>query len=86
VPRWSDSSVRVAISGLHHWSWASLQDLTDPSQDFHKAHIPTERLSFEAIVRFAITELGVKPQMRDWLTTLDASEAAFKEHQTNEGL
>jgi hypothetical protein len=51
-------------------------------KDFHKAHIPTERLSFEAIVRFAIVELGVKPDNKHWQTTLEASELAFKEHKT----
>ena len=50
--------------------------------DFHKAHIPTKRLSFESIVRFAITELKVRPQQATWETTLDASEAAFEEHKT----
>lgn len=29
---------------------------------FHKAHIPTERVSFAAVVRFAITELAAIPQ------------------------
>ena len=48
----------------------------------HKAHIPTKRLSFESIVRFAITELKVRPQQATWETTLDASEAAFEEHKT----
>jgi hypothetical protein len=50
--------------------------------DFHKAHIPTKRISFEAIVRFAITELNVRPQQAAWETTLAASEAAFEEHKT----
>jgi hypothetical protein len=40
------------------------------------------RLSFESIVRFAITELKVRPQQATWETTLDASEAAFEEHKT----
>jgi len=50
--------------------------------DFHKAHIPTKRLSFESIVRFAITELKVQPQQKSWEATLAASEVAFEEHKT----
>ena len=50
---------------------------------FHKAHIPTKRLSFESVVRFAITDLGVKPQRKKWQGLLAASEAAFEEHQTD---
>lgn len=50
--------------------------------EFHKAHIPTKRLSFESIVRFAITEFNVRPLQAAWETTLAASEAAFEEHKT----
>jgi hypothetical protein len=51
-------------------------------KDFHKAHIPTERLSFEAVVRFAITELGVRPERQRWQATLAASERTFRDHAT----
>jgi hypothetical protein len=50
--------------------------------DFHNAHIPTERVSFEAVVRFAIVELGVEPLRNDWRTALKATEDAFKAHKT----
>lgn len=52
-------------------------------RDFHKAHIPTERLSFEAVVRFAITELGVRSETTNWQAILAASDKAFKEQLTN---
>lgn len=32
----------------------------------HKRHIPTGEISVEAIVRFAIEELGVSPLVSDW--------------------
>lgn len=50
-------------------------------RDFHKAHVPTERLPFESIVRFAIVELGLSAENRSWRATLDASEKAFKEQE-----
>jgi len=52
--------------------------------NFHKAHIPTGRLSFEAIVRFAIREFDVKEQRDDWEPLLDASEAKFEAHKTSD--
>lgn len=50
---------------------------------FHKAHIPTDRLSFESVVRFAIDELNVKARNKEWQTVLAASEAKFEEHKTS---
>jgi hypothetical protein len=49
--------------------------------DFHNAHIPTERVSLEAIVRFAITELHVEALCADWETVLNETEDAFKVHK-----
>lgn len=50
--------------------------------DFHNAHIPTDRVSLEAVVRFAITELEVEPLKENWRQTLDDSEAAFRALRT----
>lgn len=50
-------------------------------KDFHKAHIPTERLSFESIVRFAIVELGISAEDK-WQETLETSESAWRQHRT----
>lgn len=52
------------------------------SKDLHKAHIPTGRVSIEAIVRLAITELGTTPQKRRWERILNQSELAFTEWKT----
>ena len=38
--------------------------------DFHNAHIPTGPISFPALVRFAIVELGVTPLVADWESVL----------------
>lgn len=37
----------------------------------------------ESIVRFAIMELNVAPQNRNWKALLDASELAFEQHKTD---
>jgi hypothetical protein len=50
--------------------------------DFHTAHIPTERVSLEAIVHFAIVELGVTSLRDDWELELAGTEDAFKVHKT----
>lgn len=47
---------------------------------FHKAHIPTSRVSLEAVVRFAIEELEVRPIKQDWQTILDNGERRFRRH------
>lgn len=50
--------------------------------DFHNAHIPTERVSIESVVRFAIVELNVEPLREDWESVLKATENAFKTRKT----
>lgn len=44
--------------------------------DFQNAHIPTGFITFAAVVRFAITELGVAPLTKDWNLVLAAAEAS----------
>jgi hypothetical protein len=44
---------------------------------FSKLHIPTARVSLEAIVRFAIEELGVAPIPRNWNERLLRGEEAL---------
>ena len=50
--------------------------------DLHHAHIPTGRVSLEAVVRLAITEFGVKPRMGNWEEILQRTEAAFQQWKT----
>jgi hypothetical protein len=60
--------------------------LADPTViragDFANAHIPTERLSLEAVIRFAIMELEVEPLRDDWADVLDETEGVFKARRT----
>ncbi len=47
-----------------------------------RLHLPTSRVSFEAIVRFLIQDLGVAPQRDDWVDVLDETERRYREHRT----
>jgi hypothetical protein len=42
-----------------------------------KHHVPTGRVSLEAVVRFAIQELGERPLRPAWEHVLDAGQAEF---------
>lgn len=45
---------------------------------FHKLHVPTGRVSFESIIRFAIEELGVPHLRDDWRAVLDRGQHQFE--------
>lgn len=44
---------------------------------FHKKHVPTDRVSIERVVRFAIEELDVPPLRRNWSDILDRGQRRF---------
>jgi hypothetical protein len=48
----------------------------------HKLHLPTGRVSIEAVVRFLIEDLDVVPRRRDWSAVLDRHEEAFRRSRT----
>jgi hypothetical protein len=51
--------------------------------DLRKSHIPTGRISFEAVVRFLVDELEVEPiRDDDWRTMLDRNEEMFDRQRT----
>lgn len=47
-----------------------------------KAHFPTGRISIEAVLRFAIEELDVRPQNSDWENVLRGTEQEFFQKRT----
>lgn len=47
-----------------------------------RAHLPTERVSLESVVRLAIDELGVEPLRSDWNAILNETVDAFKTYRT----
>lgn len=47
-----------------------------------KAHMPTGRVSLEAVVRLLIDELAVEPLRRDWRRVLASTERNFVERRS----
>lgn len=47
-----------------------------------KLHIPSERVAFESIVRFAVEELGVRPRQYDWEVRIQEALDAFIKFRT----
>jgi hypothetical protein len=48
----------------------------------HKLHLPTGRVSIEAVVRFLIEDLDVVSRRDDWRIILDRHEEAFRRSRT----
>lgn len=48
----------------------------------NKAHVPTGRVSIEAVIEFAVTELSVVPQRDDYLDVLRQAEQPFLRWRT----
>jgi hypothetical protein len=46
-----------------------------------RRHVPSGRVSVEAVLRLLIGELGVPPRRQDWASVLDESEARFIKHR-----
>ena len=49
--------------------------------DLAKYHVPSGRVSFEQVVRFLITDLGVSPARADWDSVLTDSHGKFVTHR-----
>lgn len=45
-------------------------------------HLPSERVAFEHVVRFVITELGVTPRRGDWETLVSVALGRFVQFRT----
>jgi|GEM_PF-1593396 len=50
-------------------------------RSFNKLHVPTERVSCESIVRFAIEELGVPPIKSSWRSVLERGGTRFGQYR-----
>jgi hypothetical protein len=62
--------------GLVALPHAHFKTLNDPFP-MGKAHMPTGRISMEAVIRLLIDELAVEPLRRDWRSVLARTERAF---------
>jgi hypothetical protein len=66
---------RVAAPHLH------VGQAADAQFDLFKAHVPTSRVSVEAVLLLSI-ELGCQPRRDDWAAVLSANEAVFDQWKT----
>jgi hypothetical protein len=55
---------------------------TPPAAQLHGLHLPTGRVSLEAVVRLLLAELDVRPCRQDWREVLDEAEDAFRTWRT----
>jgi len=63
--------------GPHIHAYGAHETLT-----LHKLHLPTGRVSIEAVVRFLIEDLDVVPLRDDWRAILDRHEERFRQVRT----
>jgi hypothetical protein len=58
------------------WPHVHLRGYTQPV-NVSRGHVPTGRVSLEAVIRYVIRDLGVEPRRADWAAILDRHEQAF---------
>ena len=51
-------------------------------QHLGATHIPTGRVALEDVLRFSISQLGVKPRRDDWKEVLDKTQGRFEAYRT----
>jgi hypothetical protein len=71
----------VHVSATLH---AQIDAVIERSIDLHGLHIPTGRVTLEAVVRMLIDEFHIAPLRGDWQDTLDRTEAVFREEATQQ--
>lgn len=82
---WTPETVNpreVAYPHLHAGPAITRADSAIAAKRAHKLHIPTGRVSIEAVIRFAIDELGAEPATNRWRSVLDDSHSAFEQWRT----
>jgi hypothetical protein len=62
-----------AVQWPHLHAYGTRDTLT-----LHRLHLPTGRVSLEAVFRFAIVDLDVVPRRADWSALLDRHEDRFR--------
>lgn len=75
--QWTPDATGVSEVGFPHLHIGAVlvagQTALRPGS-LHKAHIPTGRVSVEAVIRLAIREFGAKPLVSNWEEVLDRNE------------
>jgi hypothetical protein len=64
-------------SGHIRWPHVHAHGARD-SLTLHRLHLPTGRVSVEAVIRFLIEDLGVIPRRSDWEAVLERHEQACR--------
>lgn len=54
---------------------------TGDLRSFSKLHVPTDRVSVESVIRFAIEELQVPPRRQSWDRTLETGHFSFSSYR-----
>ena len=81
---------------LAAWHWHPMSNLSEDASPWphlhaygardtltlHKLHLPTGRVSLEAVVRFLIEDLDVAPRRTDWRAVLRRHEERFRQTLT----
>ena len=75
---WHPGRGRIALPHAH------FKTLSEPLA-MGKAHIPTGRISLEAVIRLLIEELGVQPIRQDWERVLSRTERELIEGRSWHG-
>lgn len=67
------------------WHWHPSENTPRPhihvGGEHKRLHLPTGRVTFEAVVRFTIEELDVVPERDDWSTVLEEQESLHHQYR-----
>ena len=64
----------------------SLAEHESVEKKLPKIRFPVNRLGVESMLRFLVTDFGIKPNAENWADVLDASEPAFMDYQAEKRL
>jgi hypothetical protein len=67
--------------GAIDWPHLHARGYTRPV-DVSRMHLPTGRVSLEAVIRLAIRDFKVPPRRPDWQQVLASSEQTFRQERT----
>ncbi len=70
---WHPGPRQFTFPHLHLRSGAQVR-----GTEFEQVHLPTAQIAIAALLRFAITELGVQPRRSDWQDVLRHAREAFR--------
>jgi hypothetical protein len=81
IAAWHWHPTTVEAGDEAHWPHVHAYGARE-TMTLHKLHLPTARVSLEAVVRFLIEDLDVVPRRVDWRVVLGRHEDAFRQART----